>query len=87
MHRVLRVGGKGLILDLRRDSSWKSINEAADKMGLNLLNTAITKLIFRFVLLKRAYTKSEFKQFIYQTNFRELDIEEYPIGLEIRLEK
>ena len=87
MYRVIRVGGKGLILDLRRDSSWESINEAADKMGLNLLNTAITKLIFRFVLLKRAYTKTEFQQFIYQTNFRALDIQEYPIGLEIRLEK
>ncbi|MCI0392393.1 MAG: class I SAM-dependent methyltransferase [Acidobacteria bacterium] len=87
MHRVLSGGGRGLIIDLRRDSSRESINEEADKMGLSLVNTAITKLIFRFVLLKRAYTKSEFQQFFSQTNFRALDIREYPIGLEIRLEK
>ncbi len=87
MYRVLRGGGRGLILDLRRDSSRESINEAAEKMGLNLVNTALTKLIFRFVLLKRAYTRSEFQQFFSQTNFRALDIQEYPIGLEIRLEK
>jgi hypothetical protein len=56
-------------------------------MGLNSVNTAITKLIFRFVLLKRAYTKSEFQQLFSQTNFRAVDIREYPIGLEIRLDK
>jgi ubiquinone/menaquinone biosynthesis C-methylase UbiE len=87
MHRVLKAGGKGLILDLRRDSSRESINEEANKLGLNLVNTAITKLIFHFVLLKRAYTKSEFQQFFSQTNFRALDIQEFPIGLEIQLEK
>src|SRR5215475_5861629 len=87
MHRVLKAGGRGLILDLRRDSSRESINEAANNMGLNLVNRAITKLIFHFVLLKRAYTKSEFQQFFSQTNFRALDIQEFPIGLEIKLEK
>jgi len=87
MHRVLKAGGRGLILDLRRDSSRESINEEANKMGLNLVNRAITKLIFHFVLLKRAYTKSEFQQFFSQTNFRSLDIQEFPIGLEIQLEK
>jgi ubiquinone/menaquinone biosynthesis C-methylase UbiE len=87
MHRVLKGGGRGLIIDLRRDSSRESINEAVDKMGLNLVNTFMTKLAFRFMLLKRAYTKSEFQQFFSQTNFRAVDIEEDLIGLEIRFEK
>jgi ubiquinone/menaquinone biosynthesis C-methylase UbiE len=87
MHRVLKGGGRGLIIDLRRDSSWESINEAVDKMGLNLVNTIMTKLAFRFMLLKRAYTKSEFQQFFSQTNFRAVGIEEDLIGLEIRFEK
>lgn len=87
MHRVLKGGGRGLIIDLRRDSSRESINEAVDKMGLNLVNTIMTKLAFRFMLLKRAYTKSEFQQFFSQTNFRAVDIEEDLIGLEIRFEK
>jgi len=87
MHRVLKGGGRGLIIDLRRDSSRESINEAVDKMGLNLVNTIMTKLAFRFMLLKRAYSKSEFQQFFSQTNFRAVDIEEDLIGLEIRFEK
>lgn len=87
MHRVLKGGGRGLIIDLRRDSSRESINEAVDKMGLNLVNTIMTKLAFRFMLLKRAYTKSEFQQFFSQTNFRAVGIEEDLIGLEIRFEK
>jgi ubiquinone/menaquinone biosynthesis C-methylase UbiE len=87
MHRVFKGGGRGLLIDLRRDSSRESINETVDKMGLNLVNTIMTKLAFRFMLLKRAYTKSEFQQFFSQTNFRAVDIEEDLIGLEIRFEK
>jgi ubiquinone/menaquinone biosynthesis C-methylase UbiE len=87
MHRVLRTGGRGLIIDLRRDAPRESINQYVENMGLNLANKVITKLTFRFMLLKRAYTKSEIQQFLLQTKFRTIDIEETLTGLEMRLEK
>jgi hypothetical protein len=58
-----------------------------EEMHLGAVNRMITKLTFRFVLLKRAYTKSEFEQFASQTKFASVGIEEGPIGLEIMLHK
>jgi ubiquinone/menaquinone biosynthesis C-methylase UbiE len=87
MHRVLRPGGQALIIDLRRDASKESINQAINDMNLSTINGIITKLTFRFMLLKRAYTKGEFEELISQTKFRNVEIQENLIGLDILLSK
>jgi ubiquinone/menaquinone biosynthesis C-methylase UbiE len=85
MHRVLRSGGKALIIDLRRDASRETIDEYVDKMKIGAVNSIVTKLTFRLMLLKRAYTRSEFEQFISKSGFENCDIQEKPIGFEIWL--
>jgi ubiquinone/menaquinone biosynthesis C-methylase UbiE len=87
MYRVLKPGGWAMIADLRRDASQDDINKAVDQMGLNRLNTALTKLIFRFMLLGRAYTTSEISGFVAQTAFTQCHIKEELIGMEIWLGK
>jgi ubiquinone/menaquinone biosynthesis C-methylase UbiE len=87
MYRVLRPGGQALIIDLRRDASQESINQTVDNMKVGILNGIITKLTFRFMLLQRAYTRSGFEQLISQTEFRDVQIEENLIALEILLTK
>ncbi len=87
MHRVLKPGGQALIIDLRRDASMESISEAVNHMKLGAVNGIITKLTFRFMLLKRAYTKNEIEELISQTNFQDVTIREDLIGLEICLRK
>jgi ubiquinone/menaquinone biosynthesis C-methylase UbiE len=87
MHRVLKPGGRALIIDLRRDASRESIRQAVDGMNLGAVNGTITKLTFRFMLLKRAYTKSEMEEMIGWTPFRQFEIHENPIGMEITLTK
>jgi ubiquinone/menaquinone biosynthesis C-methylase UbiE len=87
MCRVLREGGHAMIIDLRRDASQKSISQAVNRMGLGTANSIITKLTFRFMLLKRAYTKHEFMQFLAQTKFGRIEIQEDSIGLELSAEK
>jgi ubiquinone/menaquinone biosynthesis C-methylase UbiE len=87
MHRVLKPGGKAVILDLRGDASHQAINEEVKQLRLNRINTFITKWTFRNVLLKNAYTKAEIKQFISQTDFIKHEILEDNVGMEIRLEK
>ena len=87
MHRVLKPGGQALIIDLRGDASKKSIREAVDQMHLGAVNTMMTKLTFRFMLLKRAYTKPEFEEMIAETEFRGVEIREDLLGFEIVLTK
>jgi ubiquinone/menaquinone biosynthesis C-methylase UbiE len=87
MHRVLKPGGRAMIIDLRKDASWNSIKEAAKEMHLGPVNGMITKLTFRFMLLPRAYTKRDFEQLVSQAHFRKVQIQESPIGLEILLRK
>lgn len=87
MCRVLKPGGRALIIDLRRDTSNELIGQAVEEMHLGAVNRMITRLTFRFMLLRRAYTKSEFEQFVSETRFGSVEIEEGPIGLEIMLHK
>lgn len=87
MHRVLKPKGTALIIDLRRDATWESIKDAVEGMKLGAVNSAITKLTFRFMLLKRAYTKPELQRFLIQTKFACCDIRENPMGFEIFLNK
>jgi ubiquinone/menaquinone biosynthesis C-methylase UbiE len=87
MNRVLKPGGQALIIDLRRDASHESINQAVNGMKLGAVNGIITKMAFRFTLLKRAYTKSEFEEMIAETEFQGVEIHEDLMGLEILLTK
>jgi hypothetical protein len=75
-----------LIIDLRRDASLKLINEEVARMGLGFFSAWMTRLAFRFMLLKRAYTESEIEQLLTQTEFRSVAIEE-TIGMDIWLQK
>jgi len=87
MYRVLAKGGQALIIDLRRDASPDSINQAVDTMHVGAVNGFITKLTFRFMLLKRAYTQRQFEQFLAQTKFSPVQIKQDLIGLELSLHR
>jgi ubiquinone/menaquinone biosynthesis C-methylase UbiE len=87
MYRVLKPGGRALIIDMRRDASQDSIRQAANSMNAGAVNRAIVYLTFRFMLLRRAYTKAEFEGMIAQTGFSRVEIRENLIGLEVLVAK
>lgn len=87
MCRVLKPGGKGLIIDLKGDASPQEISRQVDGMGLSVFNRILTKLAFKTMLLKRAYTKQQFEQMLAETKFEKVEILETDIGLEISMTK
>lgn len=87
MYRVLKSGGKALIIDLRKDASPQAIDKHIQAMGLSALNALWTKLTFHGMLLKTAYTQEQIRAFVAQTDFHQCRIETDAIGMEIWLEK
>jgi ubiquinone/menaquinone biosynthesis C-methylase UbiE len=87
MYRVLKPGGKALIIDLRRDASKDSVGHAVNAMHLGVVNGTITKLTFRFMLLKRAYTKREFEQMLAEAKIRTGEVKQDSLGMEATFRK
>jgi ubiquinone/menaquinone biosynthesis C-methylase UbiE len=87
MCRVLRPGGRGLIIDLKRNASPETIDHHVDGMGLSWFNRIMTKMVFKGMLLKSAYMKEEFERMLAQTEFSSVNIEEGQLGLEISMTK
>jgi len=87
MERVLDTGGLAMIIDLRGDAPREAVNQAVNEMHLGPVNTVLTKGAFRFMLLKRAYTKPQFEQFLDQTKFALREINENLMGFELILHK
>lgn len=85
MCRVLKPGGRGLIIDLKGNASKEELGRAVDGMGLSTFNRILTRLAFKTMLLKRAYTRQQFEQMLAQTEFSKVEIAENDLGLEIRM--
>jgi ubiquinone/menaquinone biosynthesis C-methylase UbiE len=87
MRRVLKPGGQGLIIDLRRDASTQDINRYVDAMGLSAANKVLTKLTFHLMLRRSAYTKQHFQEMLAAVGFSRVAIREEDIGLEVLMTK
>jgi ubiquinone/menaquinone biosynthesis C-methylase UbiE len=87
MHRVLKPGGRALIIDLRPDVSDQAIAVEVNKMRLGWVSSLLTKLTFKYMLRKRAYSREQLREMASQTPFKTCEIHEESIGYEVALGK
>ncbi len=87
MCRVLRPRGRGLLIDLSRDAKPDEVSREVDGMGLSTVNRLLTKMAFKTVLIRSAYTRAEFEQMFAQTGFSRVEIAADGMGFEILMTK
>jgi ubiquinone/menaquinone biosynthesis C-methylase UbiE len=87
MHRVLKPGGRALIVDLRKDASIDEIDAYIERSDLGWANSIIYHLTFRYLLLPRAYSRQEFLDLASGSTFAGAHIEASEIGFEVTLQK
>jgi ubiquinone/menaquinone biosynthesis C-methylase UbiE len=85
IHRVLAPGGQASIYDLRKDASRDEIAAEVRNMHLSALNAFLTRFIFRFGLLPRAYTRDALDTLVAQSRFGSGQVETDGIGFELKL--
>jgi len=87
MFRTLKARGRAVILDLRKDASYKEVVAYVEKLNLGWFDSLLTKVIFVLLLIPRAYSKDQFTQMASRSRFGGYSITESEIGLEVRLTK
>jgi len=85
MSRVLKPGGRALLIDLSRDARPDDVRRALDNMGLSTVNRFLTKMAFRTMLIRSAYTRGELEEMLAQANFAQVEIAEDGMGFEITM--
>ncbi|QGT98627.1 hypothetical protein SYNTR_0034 [Candidatus Syntrophocurvum alkaliphilum] len=87
MYRVLKPRKNVIINDLSKDITNHYIDKHINSMNLNIIDTFITKVIFKKMLRRRAYTKKQFENFIKKSSFSKHEIIEKQLDYDIWLEK
>jgi ubiquinone/menaquinone biosynthesis C-methylase UbiE len=87
MHRVLKSGGRAVIMDLRKDVSMKDINAYIQRADLGWITSLLYKVTFRYLLIPRAYSREQFTRMASQSDFGGSGIQAADLGFEITLTK
>jgi ubiquinone/menaquinone biosynthesis C-methylase UbiE len=86
-YRVLRAGGRALVIDMRNDATDREIDTAVDGMRLDRVNALITRATFKRMLRKRAYSRQDFQAMAAATPFGQAELESTLIGYDVWLAK
>jgi ubiquinone/menaquinone biosynthesis C-methylase UbiE len=82
MRRVLRPGRKGVIIDLRGGVSLAEVKKYVDSLNLPFHQRIVEMLIFRFMLMRRAYRPQELEAMLRQVPFAHTEVTTNAVGME-----
>jgi ubiquinone/menaquinone biosynthesis C-methylase UbiE len=87
MRRVLRPGGKALLIDMRRDASMAEVKHYVDGLSVSRLNRWFMLFTFRHMLIKRAYPLEQFRRMAIEAGWDQLQIDTSRMGFEAWMTK
>jgi ubiquinone/menaquinone biosynthesis C-methylase UbiE len=87
MYRVLKPGGKGLIIDMNKNTTRAERKAAVDAMELTGLNHTFMMFSFATFLRQGAYTKEGFEKLLEESPFQKRNVEARGLDLRVSLEK
>ncbi|MGA2226147.1 MAG: class I SAM-dependent methyltransferase [Syntrophobacteraceae bacterium] len=87
MFRVLKPGGRAIVIDLRKDASSEEITALIEELNQRWFDSILMKLIFRFMLIPRAYATDQFRKMAAGSKFGGCRITQIPTSCEVVLEK
>jgi len=87
MYRVLKPGGRAIIMDLRKDVSLSDVNAYIRRSDLGWINSLVYKVTFRYLLIPRAYSREQLARMASQSEFGRSEIQAVDLGFEISLTK
>lgn len=87
MERVLKPGGFALVMDLNRETPIREIDDYVDRMPMGPVSRSMTRLIFKHMLIKRAYAPSDFARMVEASRFEDCEIRSAGIGIDVWLRK
>jgi ubiquinone/menaquinone biosynthesis C-methylase UbiE len=87
MHRVLKLGGRALIIDMNKNASDAQFVEYIRNSGLKRGQAVFMKMIFKYFLKKGAYNQDNLIKLIDATPFAHHKINEKGIALYVYLQK
>lgn len=86
--RVLRPAGRASIFDMRKDAPPAAIEQEVRDMQLSAPSAFVTRLIFRYGLLRAAYTRAALEALVERSRFGSGQIVvDGGVGFELRLVK
>jgi ubiquinone/menaquinone biosynthesis C-methylase UbiE len=87
MRRVLRPGGKALLIDMRRDVPLAEIKHYVNGLGVSRLNRWFMMFVFRNMLIKRAYRLEEIRRMAVEAGWAEPRIDSSAMGFEASMKR
>lgn len=87
MHRVLKPGGRAIVIDLRKDASWDEVAAYVDNLRTGALDSWFMKFTFKHMLLKRAYTEEQMRSLAADSEFKSCEIGKTAVGMEVRFRR
>jgi ubiquinone/menaquinone biosynthesis C-methylase UbiE len=87
IHRVLRTGGRASILDMRKDAPREAIDREIQGMHVSRPNALLMRVIFRFGLLRAAYTRDALLGVVARSRFGHGELITDGIAFELKLVK